>query len=450
MPLHEVTTKEPIQTMTKSNGETEQTPEFRSRIGKISLPAFGAHSLLSQANVASPIASYAREGWQQLIIIGNGFDLECGLKSKYSDFFNPRRAKVYPSADELGAEEKTWCDHIRENGITVWDVILEEYSEYLWNDIERAIATWVTPGIDANTVTHFQRLLSLLNPDIESDIPQQERRQFPWRNYAGKMQEQIEEIPVARFILQTNKQARKTWDQEGLYSYLYKQLRLLEDEFKAYLKAQLNHNDNYRQNSWNLVHDLVLPDYPSKENKELLSTVLNFNYTNPIPTKSLSLPLRAINVHGNLDDEIVFGIDGKDLLDNSFVAPFTKTYRLLGLHSSKRVTLFECVGNLIGIGSPLDVIKFYGHSLSAPDYSYFQAIFDEVNLYAGSTRLVFYYRQHPGTKDARAEMSKAVSRLLAEYGRTMDNVDHGKNLMHKLILEGRLSVVELEERRVSE
>lgn len=40
-------------------------------------------------------------------------------------------------------------------------------------------------------------------------------------------------------------------------------------------------------------------------------------------------------------------------------------------------------------------------------------------------------------------MSESVSRLLAEYGRTMDNVDHGKNLMHKLILEGRLSVLEL-------
>lgn len=108
----------------------------------------------------------------------------------------------------------------------------------------------------------------------------------------------------------------------------------------------------------------------------------------------------------------------------------------------------KSVGNFAVSGSTLDVIKFYGHSLSAPDYSYFQAIFDEVNLYVGSTRLVFYYRQHEGTKDARTEMSKAVSHLLAEYGRTTDNADHGKNLMHKLILEGRLSVIELEKQCV--
>ena len=32
------------------------------------------------------------------------------------------------------------------------------------------------------------------------------------------------------------------------------------------------------------------------------------------------------------------------------------------------------------------------------------------------------------------------TRLLAEYGRTLDNEDHGKNLMHKLMIEGRLEV----------
>ena len=35
------------------------------------------------------------------------------------------------------------------------------------------------------------------------------------------------------------------------------------------------------------------------------------------------------------------------------------------------------------------------------------------------------------------------------YGSTMDNKDHGKNLMHKLLLEGRLSVKELKHFEVS-
>ena len=33
-----------------------------------------------------------------------------------------------------------------------------------------------------------------------------------------------------------------------------------------------------------------------------------------------------------------------------------------------------------------------------------------------------------------------VVRLLTKYGETLDNADHGRNLIHKLLLEGRLAV----------
>ena len=33
-----------------------------------------------------------------------------------------------------------------------------------------------------------------------------------------------------------------------------------------------------------------------------------------------------------------------------------------------------------------------------------------------------------------------INDLLVDYGATMDNKDHGKNLMHKLLLEGRLII----------
>ena len=33
-----------------------------------------------------------------------------------------------------------------------------------------------------------------------------------------------------------------------------------------------------------------------------------------------------------------------------------------------------------------------------------------------------------------------VIKLLTKYGETLDNADHGKNLVHKLLLEGRLAV----------
>lgn len=405
---------------------------------------FSGSELLQSLKVPStlPVSNYLREGWQQLIVIGNGFDLECGLKTRYSDFFDPRRDKVYPSQDYLETHGQTWRGYIKENAITVWDVILEECADGLWNNIEKAIESWVVPGHSS----HFQRLLGLLNTGIESDFTIKEKS-FPWKEYVGKTDADIIEVPVARFILQTVKGRRKSWNEERLYGYLREQLGILESEFKIYLDRQVAQSESYSQKSWQLIWDLLAPGYPLGGDKDPITTVLNFNYTNPTTQKSLGLPLRTINVHGEIPDEIVFGIDGKDYLGNRFVAPFTKTYRILGLHSKKRLSLFKNVVTIANDSAPLDVIKFYGHSLSESDYSYFQAIFDEVNLYSGNTELVFYYRKHAGTLDAQAEMSESVSRLLSEYGRTMDNVDHGKNLMHKLILEGRLSVLELEKQK---
>lgn len=97
------------------------------------------------------------------------------------------------------------------------------------------------------------------------------------------------------------------------------------------------------------------------------------------------------------------------------------------------------------------MIKFYGHSLSEADYSYFQSIFDGINLYEGNTRLIFFYRPRRDNtavegaripdNDAANEMKDKVTKLLLTYGNTLTNKDHGKNLIHKLILEGRLNVL---------
>ena len=44
----------------------------------------------------------------------------------------------------------------------------------------------------------------------------------------------------------------------------------------------------------------------------------------------------------------------------------------------------------------------------------------------------------------REELYSRISHLLIEYGNTLDNKDHGKNLMHKLLLEERLLIKRLD------
>ena len=52
----------------------------------------------------------------QLIVIGNGFDLECGLKSGFYDFFRPR----FEAIDEITRYDRLrWCDSVKEAKLTI-------------------------------------------------------------------------------------------------------------------------------------------------------------------------------------------------------------------------------------------------------------------------------------------------------------------------------------------
>ena len=163
----------------------------------------------------------------------------------------------------------------------------------------------------------------------------------------------------------------------------------------------------------------------------------------PYEEDGRDLPFRTdmVNIHGRLDDgSAIFGIDGTDSLDDPDALPFTKTYRVMSADTHDVTDIALSPTSVYGEATSL--IKFFGHSLSEADYPYFQAIFDIVDLYGGDTRLVFYYRPYrdddtDGTM-ARNETMQRVTRLLRAYGKTLDNKDHGKNLLHRLLIEQRL------------
>ena len=80
----------------------------------------------------SPLQADLRPFWHQLIVIGNGFDLECGLASSFADFMRARN-----HAFEDGETDK-------ENRYgftrTIWDAILESLGDVNWCDVEGAIS----------------------------------------------------------------------------------------------------------------------------------------------------------------------------------------------------------------------------------------------------------------------------------------------------------------------
>ena len=192
-----------------------------------------------------------------------------------------------------------------------------------------------------------------------------------------------------------------------------------------------------RQSAWREKHIL------SKEFANLHSVnILSFNYTALFDILEVQSPCLYNNVHGKLcmnkcaencsTSNIIFGIDDTIVQsqdENFEIHKFSKTYRKM-LYANAESRVLPTKNN------PLE-IKFYGHSLSEADYSYFQSIFDYYNLYENSkVSLMFYYSKG-------FEQTDEVYRLINTYGKTLSNKDQGKNLTHKLLLENRLKIIEV-------
>lgn len=229
-------------------------------------------------------------------------------------------------------------------------------------------------------------------------------------------------------------------------SLLKNELISFEKHLSTYLTAQLQQSDDYIEQAakWGnaLLHDEGASSGWSDD-----SSILNFNYTNPWIELCGKAAVDVRCIHGSLaDDNVIFGMDAHKAMEDDVARLFTKAYRILenGVHGSSDVCRLAWRYDPYEENTRTGIIQIFGHSLAAADYSYFQSIFDTVDLYGSDTRLIVYYRVYDQEKGKiREETCLAVSRLLFAYGRTLDNIDHGRNLITRLMLEGRLVVKEL-------
>ncbi len=328
-----------------------------------------------------------------------------------------------------------------QGGLTVWDfILLEDKRQRAWYDVEECIKDWVDySSPSASGKPHIQRIC----------------KQFKkiGKNYWPYLQSPIDaELCVLAYAADFY-----SWDGQpgSLLDILLDQLNYLEAWFATYIKNQTEVNGHYLTSVNTLIDCLANDEMPERvldmdytKNRYSASSertnILDFNYTYPVNHCWKNCPT-CLNVHGLATArDIIFGIDGTNLNPEqecyANIVKFTKTYRIMALNSTPHSSL---VSHYLSSdpNSATSTIKFFGHSLAEADYSYFQAIFDEVSLYESNTRLIFYYNERrPDGKNAQEEMFEKVNHLITTYGQTLDNKDHGKNLLHKLLLEGRLII----------
>lgn len=397
----------------------------------------------------------------QLLIIGNGFDLQCGLKSTFADFEQDRFAAINEMENRLargkeppdittvlpdgkivtGNSEGLWFWN---EGLSLWDLILrDDRRTRTWYDIEACIKSWVVDRVQPN---------GTIKPANEEPDTVNETNHKPVAFWDTDIAGAVGSYATGIY----------NWDGTGkhLLSILMNELHRYEDSFSTFLTKQTNPNTKYRWAAFHLIEKLTFNQFPPALFQPKIdhqnpiwvngTKILSFNYTKPFNLESGKGPF-VFNVHGEVGrGSIIFGIDGTGVDTGVKLYPeivkFTKTFRLMELSSDPHPQLVQPYVAGTDLQGPL-YIKFYGHSLGQADYSYFQAIFDEVDLYESRTHLIFYYKAIPledrsgsGNRPAE-EMYEKVNHLISRYGETLDNKDHGKNLLHKLLLEGRLSVI---------
>lgn len=413
---------------------------------------------------------------KQLLIIGNGFDLACGLKSSYNDFFEyifdenngtDYRFKFWLcifkelSQQDKSMKKNTWTD-IESQILTQLRYIefLSDkglldiyYFKYEQDKMKRAISDRVSVNdnfnyseikmiyITFNVIKYlFENKQLLLNDTKGKYVAVPENKKLSFDDIINKLQTDLRELEEAFSTFLANqiysnipnkkKNSENNLSQFGKeYSYFSFNLitALLLSIYKVN-KSNAPLLDLIRKSSkYSEINDIdtsSILSFPIEKNYQLENWILSFNYTIPLNFERLR------NVHGNIiDRNIIFGIDYdkvNSFFDNEPVN-FTKSFRILD----------NKINNSSIPLSNLDSILFYGHGLGEADYSYFQAIFDTVDLYHSNTQLVFFWNNFNEEDQYKIQVER-VTNLIEKYGQTFSNKDHGRNLFTKLLLENRI------------
>lgn len=412
----------------------------------------------------------------QLLILGNGFDLHCGLKSSYKDFF---QSTIF---DTIGG--RYGLPQMKAGVSGFWETLLFGYYttfskvNYNWCDIETIIKNTVLAIGNHNKGLAFEALESVKRREDPNEI----------KSVYGTIEHflYINCMSIFYDILYSG----KTYSDDEAYSLLInrilQELHKFERGFCKYIKNNIvnpnnekEYNTQYIVNAMNLLNTLTgftdiryetIDDIIERQEeayykplsptmyqsdwreKHILSqefsnlhsvNILSFNYTALFDILGVQSPCLYNNVHGKLcmnkcaencvSCNIIFGIDDTIIQsqeENFELHKFSKTYRKMLIADAETSILPKKDNQMIEI-------KFYGHSLSEADYSYFQSIFDYYNLYENNkVSLIFYYSKG-------FEQTDEVYRLINTYGKTLFNKDQGKNLTHKLLLENRLKIIEI-------
>lgn len=390
----------------------------------------------------------AENGKNILLIMGNGFDLNCGLRSRYDDYFNWQENQLNQiiKNEQCGVNtfedyvenltNSTGEDNLSDNSVNGWDYVFALTKKYIsddyikeWNDVENVIYNVVTyllmnnhkwpnlkikKGYENTFSEKIQQCFRLSDEETLSEVMLNELKKFE-ENFANFIKEevaknQLYKISARELIKELTRNETASVD---IFSFNYS---LDADQVESYNEYYERNHCNLRINSWYNIHGIANPKDMSTKNSN-----------------------------------IIFGIDITDLLDKDSTATLTndllKDPRIEFTKSFRIISEYVNMMRYSTSNSRIDKIIIYGHSLNKMDYSYFRTIFEMLDLY-GSNKLALELHYYPGKDKSTKEkdnIGKLVN-LLVTYSKTLGD-QYENSIVDKLVLEDRLSVVSMGKER---
>lgn len=383
-----------------------------------------------------------------LILIGNGFDLKCNLKSQYIDFYN------YFWREKCGASKlpNTILEsiyevfrYIKNNKlnfntwftdfyllILFWCSFEKDKQNNRWADVELKLEQYL---LSINKNNEFDSFLE----KCINEIKEAEKNATLFYKYKEICD--LTSIPnynLYKVICEIKEEyiIKQNWTRYS--EILLKSLFNFENLFANYIKKEQDDNFLY-PNKANDIYLSILNNVNSGISNILSDNLylIIFNYTrqvSPLTNGDILVNWKSnhiLNIHGNCNFKIIIGIDDSKIdLSDTLLSTylFSKTYRIMNGDAGFQKFVLPSEEEKLNL-------IFFGLSLEDGDYAYYQAMFDKYDIYNNKkVKLWFFY-------SVGYENFDHVYKLLKKYGSSLDNKMKGQNLVTVLTIEQRLKIV---------
>lgn len=377
------------------------------------------------------------------LVIGNGYDLHCGLKSSYADFFmrdadknnyfnnwlDDFKEKINLNAFTTEqSKEDVWVEFKSIDELNIWDLFFyietkttnqNNKEAWLWCDIETVMYNSLKSYDSRECNTNLFRW-----EHVYKAITKKMPKEFKfWKIYV-----------MAKVILEKrNMEGFKNIDE--FYYYILDELNQFEKEFGMFI-------DKKRYLYSNFLLKIPNTDFEKRSKMTLqelcnvynLVSIDSFNYDD-IGDENLNKILH--NINGNLENPI-FGIDSNlcRASDPRFI--FTKTNRRMELEMID----FECQKDIA-----FDNVIVYGHSLSSNDYSYFFPLLDKLEMtnFLSNKKIIFGFSVYDMEKETEIKRKNRlnIQKLFEAYANYKGLKDVNR-LLDSLTTQNRVLTYEIQ------